>query len=228
MIPLQVLPADPEDEEVLGRVVEHLERKGLLAYPTETVYGLGGPSDAEGVAAVRALKGREEEKPFLVLLPPGDSEDPSGGGAGAGGLEWSPEAQRLARSFWPGPLTLVLPDPEERFPEGVRSRDGGVAVRRSPHPFVEALLERWRRPLLSTSANRPGGPPARTADEVKEAVEGRPGIHRLWILDGGPLLESPPSTVVDATGPLLRLLRRGAIGADAIRELVPELEDETA
>jgi L-threonylcarbamoyladenylate synthase len=216
VIPLLRLPADPRDQDLLERVAVHLDRGGLIAYPTETVYGLGARADAEGVAALRALKGRESEKPFLVLLP---SE-----GTGPRDLAWTPPAQALAGRFWPGPLTLVLADPEGSWPEGVRNSRGGVAVRRSPHPFIQALHRVWPHALLSTSANRSGGPPARTPEQVEGAVEGRPGLHRLWILDGGPLVDSEPSTLVDCTGPVPRVVRDGPISVEALRAAVPDVE----
>jgi L-threonylcarbamoyladenylate synthase len=216
MIPIHRERADPDDRDLLARVAVHLDRGGLVGYPTETVYGLGARADGAGVSALRQLKGREAGRPFLVLLP-ADGEGPDG-------LAWTPPALALAGSFWPGPLTLVLADPEGAWPEGVRSARGGVAVRRSPHPFVQALLRAWPHPLLSTSANRPGEPPARTADEVVGAVEGRPGLHRTWILDGGPLVDSGPSTLVDCTEPAPLLLRHGPISFETLRNVVPELE----
>lgn len=218
MIPPNRIAADAGSEETLARVAAHLDGGGLVAYPTETVYGLGARPDPAGVRAVRELKGRDDGKPFLVLLPPDSGAEEA--------LLWTPAARDLARRFWPGPLTLVLADPDESFPPGVRSPRGGVAVRRSPQPFVEALLRRWPHPLLSTSANRPGDAPARTADEVERAVGGRPGLHRLWILDGGPLLDGGPSTVVDLTGPRPRLLRAGPIPAEALRAVMPDLEED--
>jgi tRNA A37 threonylcarbamoyladenosine synthetase subunit TsaC/SUA5/YrdC len=121
----------------LDRIVEHLRSGGILAYPTETVYGLGGEPTIEVVEAVRDLKGREEEKPFLLLLP---RTEPLGEVPLRWGLSLPTWAISLAENFWPGPLTLVLSDLEERFPFGVRSSSGGVAVRVSSHPFVESLM----------------------------------------------------------------------------------------
>ena len=227
MIPLLRLTADPGDPDLLDRVARHLDGGGLVAYPTETVYGLGARADADGVAGVRDLKGRAEEKPFLVLLPgdgEGDAESGVEGDPGAG-LSWGPSARDLARAFWPGPLTLVLEDPRGLFPPGVRGPGGGVAIRRSPEPFVEALLRRWPHPLISTSANRAGDAPARDADQVIRAVEGRPGLHRLWILDGGPRVEQAPSTVLDCTREPPRIIRAGALSPEALREVVPEVEE---
>ncbi|MSR23033.1 MAG: Sua5/YciO/YrdC/YwlC family protein [Gemmatimonadetes bacterium] len=220
-----VLDGRPGDRVLLDRIVLHLDDGGLLAYPTETVYGLGAAGDEEGVRSLVALKARSSGKPFLVLLP-----GPSGNGTDMRanlrrwGLECPTEARVLAESLWPGPLTLVLSDPEGRFPLGVRGPDGGVAVRVSSHPFVYALLDRWKRPLLSTSANRPDQPPAGSALEVAEHVAGRLGVDRLWIVDGGTLPESLPSTLVDCTGARVRVVREGVVPLNRIRELVPGVE----
>lgn len=218
MDPITTLAADPGDAALLERMARHLECGGLLGYPTETVYGLGAAATVAGVEGVSALKERESDKPFLVLVPEDAPWEP-------GGLEWPAEARALAAAFWPGPLTLVVPDPRHRYPEGVRSRAGGVAVRVSPHPFVGALLRVWRRPLLSTSANRPGGRPARTVLELRQAVEGRPGVGRLWIADGGDLPPAEPSTVVDCTVSGGRVIRRGGIPTADLRKVISGLDD---
>lgn len=227
MIPLLRLSADPGHLDLLDRVARHLDGGGLVAYPTETVYGLGARADADGVEGVRGLKGRDEEKPFLMLLP---GEDEGGVEAGVegdarAGLAWNPSARALARAFWPGPLTLVLGDPRGLFPPGIRGPGGGVAIRRSPEPFVEALLRRWPHPLISTSANRPGEAPARDADQVIRAVEGRAGLDRLWILDGGPRVERAPSTVLDCTREPPRIIRAGQVSLEALRKAIPEVEE---
>jgi len=217
MIPLMIFPADPADEAQLLRIAQHLRSGGLLACPTETIYGLGASADARGVEAVRAMKGRQEDHPFLVLLPQGPTPasrmDP-------GGLHWPEVAIRLADAFWPGPLTLVLPDRGYAFPPGIRSGNGGVAVRVSSHPFIQALMRVWNRPLISTSANRAGEPVGHGADEVRKALEGRPGTHRLWIADGGKLTPSSPSTIVDCTGSRTRILRHGAVGTDLLSSVL--------
>jgi len=217
MIPLMIFPADPADDVQLARIAEHLRSGGLLACPTETIYGLGASADSQGVETVRAMKGRQEEHPFLVLLPQGPTPasrmDP-------GGLIWPEMALRLAEAFWPGALTLVLPDPGHAFPPGIRNRKGGVAVRVSSHPFIQALMRVWNRPLISTSANRAGEPAGLRADQVRKGLEGRPGTHRLWIADGGELAASLPSTIVDCTGGRTRILRHGAIGADLLNPVL--------
>lgn len=214
-------------DRLLPRIVGHLEDGGLLACPTDTVYGLGAAVDEEGVGRLSEFKARLPGKPFVVLLPeltgyPGawDEEFRSWG------LELSADALALSRALWPGPLTLVVSDPAGRFPEGVRGPAGGVAVRICSHPFVRALLGRWKRPLLSTSANPPGESPAVTAIGLAERLSARPHADRLWIVDAGPLEPSRPSTLIDCAGNGCRVLREGAVPLERIRELVPRIETE--
>lgn len=210
-----ILRVDPRDRAQLDRIATHLEEGGLLGYPTETVYGLGAGVTPGGIRAVRRLKGRREAKPFLVLVPDRDSED-------AARLDWTPSALALAEAVWPGALTLVLRDPGAGYPDGVRSAEGGVAVRVSSDPFVTAFMRRWRRPLLSTSANRAGDPPAGSAGAVRR-LSGAEGADRLWIVDGGPRREGQPSTIVDCTGPAPRLLREGALPLSRLLEVEREI-----
>ncbi|MEX0856234.1 MAG: L-threonylcarbamoyladenylate synthase [Gemmatimonadota bacterium] len=213
---------DPNDARLLSDFVAHLERGGTLGYPTETVYGLGARADLEGVQAVQALKGRSDAHPFLVLIP---GEEHPEEGLDRWGLSWSPEARRLAATFWPGPLTMVLSDPEGRFPPGIRSAVGGVAVRVSSHPFVSALMSHWDRPLISTSANRSGEPPACTPEEFIHGLRGGMALDRLWIADGGRLPPAAVSTLLDLTGAGPRVLREGAISKEALlrqRTWVPD------
>ena len=210
-----ILRVDLCDPAQLDRLADHLEDGGLLGYPTETVYGFGAGVTRRGIRAVRKLKGRGGAKPFLVLVPDRDS-------AGAARLEWTPSALALAEAVWPGPLTLVLGDPGRSYPDGVRSTGGGVAVRVSSDPFVAALMRRWRQPLLSTSANRAGDQPAGSAAAVRRLCAGV-GADRLWIVDGGPRPDGEPSTIVDCTGPVPRLLREGALPLSRLLEVEREL-----
>ncbi len=210
--------ADALDGPLLERLAKHLEAGGLLGYPTESVYGLGAAATNEGVAAVRAIKGREAEKPFILLVPSGSDE-------ALKGLERNEDARSLAAKFWPGPLTLVLADRESRFPEGVRSGRGGVAVRVSSDPFVAALQAVFNAPLLSTSANRSGGVPAYAAQDL-QTLAGRPGSDRLWIVDGGIRNSNLPSTIVDLTGARPTVVRRGLVTTSDLARVVPEIDEQ--
>jgi L-threonylcarbamoyladenylate synthase len=203
----------------VAEAVERLRAGGLVAYPTETLYGLG--ADARSDAALAALarwKGRASDQPVSVLVD----------GAAALprlGLAPSTAAQRLAASFWPGPLTLVLPaaDPAQaRFARGVARSDGAVGVRCSPHPVARALAAALARadagPITATSLNRSGEPPARTRKEARALCAGAPGAP--WLLDdeAAPAPAGLASTVVDCTTPTPRVLRAGAISEHALRD----------
>ena len=208
--------SDAEIDAALRRVVAHLEAGRVLAYPTETVYGFGGAADEAGVSALVGLKSRPPAKPFLLLI--------SGSTMLAKmGLHLPPFAARLAARHWPGPLTLVLPGGERRVPERLRGPEGGVAVRWTPHPGLLRLLRAYGEPLTSTSANRPGVPPAISAAEILRQWHHETAPGQLMVLDGGRLGDSPPSTVVDCTASRPRVIRPGAISAATLRESVPDL-----
>ena len=207
-----ILPFRTPDEitRAIPEVVAHLGRGGLLAYPTETVYGLGSDPTESALAALAELKGRPPDKPFLLLVA-------SRTMAEHWGLVFSPAARALSDVFWPGPLTLVLRGGEGRLPDQLRGREGGIAVRHTSHPGVVRLVAALARPLTSTSANRPGDPPAPGADRIADVF--RPEIEQglLLVLDGGVLGNVPPSTLVDCTGPVPRLVREGAIPRAELR-----------
>jgi tRNA threonylcarbamoyl adenosine modification protein (Sua5/YciO/YrdC/YwlC family) len=198
----------------LAEVIEHLEAGGLIAYPTETVYGLGGAVRDDAVERVRALKGRERGKPLIALIPAADSVQ---------GLRWTDAARELARIFWPGPLTLVLEDPLGIFPPGVRDEDThAVGVRVSPHSLVARLLEGLEGPLSSTSLNAPGEAPASSGAEALDVVRRLGGVDVL-VLDTGTLSPSPPSSVVDCTGQVPVVIREGAVPTSRLRCAVSDI-----
>ncbi len=210
---LTVLDVRSVADADLSDVVAHLRSDGVIAYPTETVYGLGGACTPDAVRAVRRLKGRADGKPLLALVEAADAVEE---------LRWTPEARELAGIFWPGSVTLVLDDPAETFPPGVRSAEGSVGVRVSPHPLVARLLSLFGGPLTSTSLNEPGAPPVPSGVEAREVLE-RLGAGGVVLLDGGVLPTSGPSTVVDCTGSAPVVLREGAIPTARLRCAIPEI-----
>ena len=218
MSELSAIPfwSQAEIEGALRRVLLHLHEGRVLADPTETVYGFGGAVDEAGVEALVRLKGRPPGKPFLLLV--------SGSAMISKlGLSLPNYAAHLAARHWPGPLTLVLPGGERRVPERLRGPEGGVAVRWTPHPGLARLLQAYGEPLTSTSANKPGVPPAMSAGEIVDQWHHALSRGQLAVLDGGRLLPSQPSTVVDCTGRLPRVIRPGAISAETLRQSVPDL-----
>ncbi len=202
-----------EAEAALSRVVAHLRSGGLLAYPTETVYGLGSRARADEVRALARLKGRAPDKPFLLLVA-------SRAMAEAQGLAFNESASALARAFWPGPLTLVLPGGGGRLPDSLRGPEGSIAVRWTSHPHTARLVAALSEPLTSTSANLPGVPPAPGADAIARDFAAAITDGRLVVLDGGVLGNRPPSTVVDCTGPVPRIVRAGALPVTELRRAV--------
>ena len=213
-----ILPfeAPPDVEAAIPVVKAHLGRGGLLAYPTETVYGLGSAPEEEALAALARLKGRPPQKPFLLLVA-------SRRMAEAWGLVFTTAASAMADAFWPGPLTLVLRGAEGRLPDALRGPEGGVAVRYTSHPGIARLVAGLDHPLTSTSANRPGSQAAPGVDRIAETFREAIADGTLLVLDGGVLGNVPPSTLVDCTAPLPLMIREGAIPRAELRRAVGRL-----
>lgn len=204
------LQTDDDAERIAPAVAAHLAKGGVLAYPTETVYGLGALPTEQGLDALAALKGRHPDKPFLLLVS--DLEM-----LHAHGLVLNQPARVLAREFWPGPLTLVLQGGEGLLPDRLRSAGGGIAVRWTALRPLARLIALLGGPITSTSANRPGGPTAPGVEAVHETFADEVANGTLMVLDGGVLGNVPPSTLVDCTQLVPRLIREGAIPRDELR-----------
>jgi L-threonylcarbamoyladenylate synthase len=205
-----------EVEASLRETIAHLHAGGVLGYPTETVYGFGGAVDYESVESLVRLKSRPPAKPFLLLVAGSDM-------LARIGVHLTPAASNLAARHWPGPLTLVLPGGERRVPARLRGPEGGIAVRWTPHEGLTRLIRAYGEPITSTSANRPGVPPATSAAEIVAQWPDAIVRGRLRVLDGGRIPPSSPSTVVDCTGRVPRVIRPGAIPAAVLRETAPDL-----
>jgi len=212
--------ASDGEAAAIADAVARLRAGGLVAFPTETVWGLGADAGSEAaMAALRRWKGRGAAQPVSLLVA--DLE-----AAAALGLELPPAARRLAAAFWPGPLTLVVPAPPGRFATGVARGDGAVGLRCSPHPVAAALAAALAAagagPLTATSLNRSGEPPARTRAEAERLCA---GCDAPWCLPGAAEAGgAEPSSVVDCTGARPRLLRAGAVArADLERALEQEI-----
>jgi len=197
-------------------VAAHLSGGGLLGYPTETVYGLGSRAVGPDVAALANLKGRAPGKPFLLLI----SDRAMAEGQG---LAFNASADALARAFWPGPLTLVLPGGSGRLPDLLRGPEGGIAVRWTSHSGIARLVAALAAPLTSTSANIPGSQPAPGAAAIVRDFQAAVAAGQLLVLDGGVLGNRPPSTVVDCTQPDARMVREGAVTLAELRRAAGRL-----
>ncbi len=202
------------------RVLPALESDGLVAYPTETVWGLAACGSSErAVRRLRDWKGRSEGQPISLLVEDADALPGLG-------IRCSPLADALIAAFWPGPLTLVLPT-AQRFPTGIARFDGAVGVRCSSHPLAAALAQAAAAnglgPLSATSLNRSGGAPARTRREAALLCGAGPEAPELFEAGEDEALAGPPSTVVDLCGAEPRVLRWGALGRDALKAVHADL-----
>ena len=193
---------------------------GLVAYPTETVWGLGVDSSSErGLGSLRDFKHRDEGAPISILVAGPD-------GLPGMGFDFGEIARQLARRFWPGPLTLVL-GTRSRFARGVARADGAVGVRCSSHPVAQRLARDVERrglgPLTATSLNRSGDPPARTASEARRCCELHGGEHYVVAPSSPDAGGRRASTVVDLTGTCPEVLRWGAVEQSVLDPLLQEV-----
>lgn len=187
---------------------ERLRRGGLVAVPTETVYGLAAlASDADAVARVFAAKGRPAGNPLIVHV---SSVEMARGVVSA----WPEEAGALARAFWPGPLTMVLPK-ADGVPDAVTGGGVTVGVRMPDHPLTLALIERVGA-LVAPSANVSGGVSPTNAGDARLAM----GDPELAVVDGGACERGIESTVVWVAGGEVRVLREGGIGAARLAAVI--------
>jgi L-threonylcarbamoyladenylate synthase len=204
-------PQFPERSEILD-AADLLKRGRLVAFPTETVYGLGANAlDATAVGRIYAAKGRPDYNPLIVHVADAAS-------ARAVTAEWPDRAQALADTFWPGPLTIVLPK-RPAVPDGVTAGLPSVAVRVPSHPIAHALIAAANIPVAAPSANRSMALSPTTAQHVADSLGDRVDL----ILDGGPTTVGIESTVVDLTGDTPRILRPGMISAPEIERVIGPL-----
>jgi L-threonylcarbamoyladenylate synthase len=188
----------------LDRAAALLQQGEAVAFPTDTVYGLGASAfDARSIEKLYAIKDRDSQKAIAVLISRLDQLPQVAG-------EMGTIASRLAARFWPGPLTLVVPV-RPGLPANL-SPLPTVGVRMPDHPVARQLMD-LTGPLAVTSANLSGASSTRTAQEVFDQLNGRIPL----ILDGGLTPGGSPSTVVDCTGPQPVILRLGPIGWDDLQ-----------
>ena len=197
----RILKAD--DPNAMAAALEVLARGGLIAFPTDTVYGIGAPAfEVRSVERIFVAKGRHPEKALPILLADLVS-------AAMVAEPFTDDVRRLAEAFWPGPLTLVVRK-QPVVPEIV-SRGPTIGLRVPDHPVALELL-RASGPLAATSANPSGGPDPRTAEEVAVGLGGRVDL----ILDGGEVPGGRASTVIDCTVYPPNLIREGPLSLEAI------------
>src|SRR5690242_6187855 len=200
------------DAAALARAAAVLRGGGLVAFPTETVYGLGANAlDPAAVARIFAAKGRPATNPLIVHVAEAAE-------AVRVAAAWPEAAARLAERFWPGPLTLVLPR-RDTVPDAVTAGGPTVAVRVPAHPVARALIRAAGVPVAAPSANRSTQVSPTRAAHVLTGLDGRIDL----LLDGGPTAGGLESTVLAVTASPPRLLRRGLVRPGEIEAVVGAL-----
>lgn len=201
------------DEDIMGRAAAIIRAGGLVAFPTETVYGLGADAlNAEASARIYAAKGRPSDNPLIVHIADfADMEQIA---------EYMPAAARLlADAFWPGPLTMIV-RANDRVPRETTGGMDTVAVRMPAHPVALELIRKSGGYIAAPSANTSGRPSPTLAEHVAEDMDGRIPM----ILDGGPVGIGIESTIVDLTEKVPMILRPGYITPDMLRKIIGEVE----
>jgi L-threonylcarbamoyladenylate synthase len=202
------------EREKIEKAAALLRAGRLVAFPTETVYGLGANAlDESAVRRIFEAKGRPYSSPLIVHVASIEM-------ARELASEWPENAEKLAQHFWPGPLTIVVPK-RSYVPDVVTAGLPSVGLRIPAHPMARALLEAAQIPIAAPSANRFTELSPTTAEHVRQGLSG-PFVD--LILDGGPCTVGIESTVVALTGPSPRILRPGMIAQTQIEELIGRVE----
>jgi L-threonylcarbamoyladenylate synthase len=212
---VRILRVDPDspDPAAVAEAAEAVLRGGVIAFPTDTLYGLGcSLLDVAAVEMVARLKRRDPSLAVISLIP--EPRQAYGLAVEVGAV-----AERLIKRHWPGPLSLIF-RAAPIVPPRVRGAGGTVALRCPKDTLCQKLLDRIGGPVVASSANLSGQPPAATAEEVVRIF----GNQLDLVIDGGPRRGGQPSTLVDVSEPRARLLRRG--GLDVTADL-GDFEDAT-
>jgi len=196
---MQLFDAGTLSDGALEQILSFLRAGGVIAFPTDTAYGLGAdPFNDGAVRRIFEIKGRPETKPILLLVSSMEMANRV--------VTFSEKAVALAERFWPGPLTMVLPA-RETVSSGITAGTGTVGIRWADAPFAQRLLTAFDRPITATSANLAGRPSTVTIAEVREQL----GESLDLVVDGGTLPARGGSTLSDLTAIPARLLREGPI-----------------
>lgn len=203
--------------DALPEAGEIIRAGGLVAFPTETVYGLGADAlNEEAARKIYAAKGRPSDNPLIAHIAKKEDIEPL--------VREIPEAgKKLMDAFWPGPLTLIFPK-SGRVPKGTTGGLDTVAVRMPSDPVARRLIELAGTPVAAPSANTSGRPSPTTAEHVRQDMDGRIEM----IVDGGPVGIGVESTIVDVTGEIPMVLRPGAITMEMLKKCVGAVEIDPA
>lgn len=197
--------ADRSTEDILTRTADILIHGGVIAYPTETFYGLGADAtNAKAIKKIFSVKGRNFNNPVSLIIGQSDDIHPL--------VKNVPEtAKKLMTAFWPGALTIVFSAADHVSPL-LNAGSGKIGLRVSSHPIAAGIVQKLKRPLTATSANLSGSPECASASDVKEQI----GDHIDAIVDGGKTHGGMASTIIDVTCNPPVILREGAISREII------------
>lgn len=211
---IKVSKKDPEKNFII-KGAKVIKSGGLVAFPTETVYGLGANGlDEEAVKKIFLAKGRPQDNPLILHVADKEQVYPL--------VKSIPkEAQRLMDSFWPGPLTLLFKK-SSLVPDCITAGLDTVAIRMPDHPIALALIKASNVPIAAPSANTSGKPSPTLAEHVMEDLNGK--IH--MIIDGGKTGIGVESTVLDLSGDTPLILRPGGVSMEELREHLPQVEED--
>ncbi len=209
-----VLQVDFEQPNTSSKAIHDIQSVlnsgGVIAYPTDTFYGLGAdPFNPNALSKIFQIKQRPADKPLLVLIHSLDQLSDLG-------QEVTDNARKLMERFWPGPLTLIF-KAAPGLPDALTAGTGTIGVRLPDHPFTRRLLETLGRPLTAPSANISGTGELRTAQEVTSSLEDKLDL----IVDGGPAPGGKSSTVLDTTTNPPTLLREGTLTRFDLESVLP-------
>lgn len=207
----------PEAMEIIQTAAKILQEGGLVAFPTETVYGLGGNGlDNSACEKIYIAKGRPSDNPLILHISEFEELNPIV-------REISPAAQKLMDAFWPGPLTMVFPK-SDIVPEKATGGLDTVAVRFPNHPVARAIIKAAGLPIAAPSANSSGKPSPTRASHVEFDLNGKIDM----IVDGGAAEWGLESTIVDVSGEVPMILRPGAVTKEMMEEVVGKVEIDPA
>jgi L-threonylcarbamoyladenylate synthase len=208
MMPVIIkIDADRPEPDRIDQAVAILKSGGVIAFPTETLYGLGADArDEAAIDKIFGIKGRDFKNPILVVI--GDVRHLE-----AFAESIPTEAQKLMDRFWPGPLTIVFRAAPSVSPK-LTAGSGKIGIRLTSHPIAMAISRRLGGPLTATSANLSGSPECSSAAEVLSQLEGKLD----GVVDGGQTPGGKGSTIVDATVSPIKILREGVIAAALIQD----------
>ena len=191
-------------------VTRHIESGGMIVYPTETVYGLGGMPEESVISKIVALKQRRSNKPMLLLVPDRKSTE---------ALVWTPEASMLADAFWPGPLTLLV---EKKRNNGITpaatSNLDSIAIRVPSNPIILKILNTFGKPIAAPSANKFGMLSPTSALHVEKQFKDHNDIP--LILDGGNTNIGIESTVIGIENNNIIIYRHGGVTKETLEEKI--------